>query len=88
MFGKIVVLIVLSFFLILPTDYAKADLTEGLVGYWPLDGDAQDISGNENHGEITGNVTPVADRFGTADSAMNFSGSTSDYIDLVSLQCC
>jgi len=60
----------------------RADLTEGLVGYWPLDGDALDASGNGNDGVIMGNVTPTTDRFGTKDSAMNFPGSTSDYIDL------
>jgi len=60
----------------------RADLTEGLVGYWPLDGDALDASGNGNDGVIMGNVTPTTDRFGTKDSAMNFPGNTSDYIDL------
>ncbi|MFB0554084.1 MAG: LamG domain-containing protein [Phycisphaerae bacterium] len=60
----------------------RADLTEGLVGYWPLDGNAEDASGNGNHGVIEGNVTPTIDRFGTIDSAMNFPGNTSDYIDL------
>jgi len=61
---------------------AEADLTDGLVGYWPLDGNGDDASGNENHGVVNGNVTPVTDRFGTADSAMNFPGSTNAYIDL------
>ncbi len=61
---------------------AKGVSTEGLVGYWPLDGDAQDASGNGNHGVINGNVTPVADRFAAANTAMNFPGTTSAYIDL------
>ena len=60
----------------------KADLTTGLVGYWPLDGHAEDVSGNGNNGEIIGDVIPVADRFGGADSAMNFPGNTNSYIDL------
>ena len=71
---------VLALFVI--TGPAKAISTEGLVGYWPLDGDAQDASGNGNHGVINGSVTPVADRFGAANTAMNFPGTTSDYIDL------
>jgi len=60
----------------------RADLADGLVGYWPLDGNGDDASGNGNHGTVRGNVTPVADRFGNADSAMNFPGNTSNYIDL------
>jgi hypothetical protein len=60
----------------------RAGPAEGLVGYWPLDGNAEDASGNGNHGVIEGNVTPTTDRFGAPDSAMNFPGSTSDYIDL------
>jgi hypothetical protein len=82
MFGRIVVLVILASALVVPADHARADITEGLVGYWPLDGDAQDVSGNGNDGVVIGNVTPVTNRFGVADSAMNFPGSTSDYIDL------
>jgi hypothetical protein len=53
---------------------APADITSGLVGYWPLDGDAQDASGNDLHGTIS-KVTPAADRMGYADSAMSFTGA-------------
>ncbi|MHC4166343.1 MAG: LamG domain-containing protein, partial [Planctomycetota bacterium] len=76
----VVVSLALAF--LLPQSAIRADLTEGLVGYWPLDGNGDDASGNGNHGTVTGNVTPTADRFGTPDSAMSFPGSTSAYIDL------
>ena len=33
---------------------AKADVVTGLEGYWPLDSDAQDFSGNERHGTPIG----------------------------------
>jgi len=82
MYRKITTFIILASALVVPASHAKADLTEGLVGYWPLDGNAEDVSGNGNHGVINGNVTPVVDRFDTTYSAMNFPGSTSDYIDL------
>jgi hypothetical protein len=82
MYKKVFVLVILASFLVAPASYVKADLTKGLVGYWPLDGNAEDLSGNGNHGMIEGNVTPTTDRFGTPDSAMNFPGNTSDYIDL------
>ena len=29
-----------------------ADLTEGLVGYWPLDGNGDDLSGNGNDAQL------------------------------------
>ena len=53
---------------------APADITTGLVGYWPLDGDAQDASGNDLHGTIS-KVTPAPDRLSYADSAMSFTGA-------------
>jgi hypothetical protein len=61
---------------------AQADITTGLAGYWPLNGDAQDASGNGYHGTVMGAVTPVADRHGSPASAMRFPGQTSAYIDL------
>jgi hypothetical protein len=48
-------------------------LTNGLVGYWPFCGNANDISGNANHGTVNG-ATLTTDRFGTANSAYSFDG--------------
>ncbi|MCD6394409.1 MAG: DUF5060 domain-containing protein [Planctomycetes bacterium] len=53
-----------------------------LVGYWPLDGDASDLSVNGNDGTISGNVTPTADRLGNPSGAMSFAGGGSDKIDV------
>jgi hypothetical protein len=61
---------------------ARADITTGLVGYWPLDGDALDASGHGHDGTVQGAVTPVVDRNGSPASAMKFPGQTSAYIDL------
>ena len=66
----------------LGANLAKADIESGLVGYWPLDGDATDASGTGLHGTINGNVVPTTDRFGYADSAMLFPGATNSYIEL------
>jgi hypothetical protein len=66
-----------------------ADLTEGLVGYWPLDGDGTDASGNGFDGTINGDVTPVEDRFGNPNSAMQFPGVAVSHVaieDTVELQ--
>ena len=59
---------------------AAADIETGLVGYWPLDGDAQDATGNELHGVINGGVIPAPDRLGYPDSAMMFPGDAASNI--------
>jgi len=64
---------------VLLTATVGADITTGLVGYWPLDGNAQDASGNELHGTIS-KVTPAADRLGYPDSAMAFTGAADSFI--------
>jgi hypothetical protein len=48
--------------------------TNGLVGYWPFDGNANDVSGNGNNGTNNG-ATLTTDRNGNANSAYYFSGS-------------
>ncbi len=54
--------------------------TEGLVGYWPFNGNADDGSGNGNNGTVNGAI-PSQDRFGNANSAYSFDG-TDDYINI------
>ena len=54
--------------------------TNGLVGYWPFNGNANDASGNGNNGTVNGaNLT--SDRFGNANSSYNFNG-LSNYISI------
>ena len=48
-------------------------LSTGLVAYYPLDGNANDASGNGNNGVVTG-ALPVADRKGTPNAAYAFDG--------------
>jgi hypothetical protein len=45
--------------------------TNGLVGYWPFNGNANDESGNGNNGMVNG-ATLTADRFGIASKAYDF----------------
>ena len=52
---------------------ASADLKDGLVAYYPFNGNANDESGNENDGEVNG-ATLTEDRFGKAGSAYFFDG--------------
>jgi len=48
--------------------------TNGLVGWWGFNGNAQDASGNGNHGLING-ATLTSDRFGNQNGAFFFNGS-------------
>ncbi|MEY4865827.1 MAG: hypothetical protein RLY64_81, partial [Bacteroidota bacterium] len=52
--------------------------TNGLVGWWPFNGNANDESGNGNHGTVNG-ATLAADRFGNSGKAYLFDG-VDDYI--------
>jgi hypothetical protein len=54
--------------------------TNGLVAWYPFNGNANDESGNGNNGEVNGAVTSI-DRLGNNNSAYNFNGS-SDYISI------
>ncbi len=62
------------------TSDGQVRLLEGLVGYYPLNGDAHDYSGNCNHGQVYGaSATNGLD--GTFLSAMSFDGQD-DYIEI------
>ena len=52
----------------------------GLVAHYTFDGNANDVSGNNNNGTVSG-ASLVADRFGNANSAYDFAGSP-DYIEV------
>ncbi len=70
---KIVLLLVLlsaGFFA--KTSYAQIP-TDGLVGYWPFNGNADDESGNGCNGTVFG-ATLIPDRFENANSAYYFDG--------------
>jgi uncharacterized protein (TIGR02145 family) len=48
--------------------------TNGLVGWWGFNGNAQDGSGNGNHGTVNG-ATLTTDRFGNQNGAYSFDGN-------------
>jgi hypothetical protein len=81
---KLIILLIVAFPLILvtcenvpPTD--NIDLENGLVAYFPFNGNANDESGNGNDGIVI-DATLTQDRFENADSAYSFDGD-GDYID-------
>lgn len=47
--------------------------TNGLVGYWPFSGNANDASGNGNNGTVQGALL-TTDRFGDTNKAYSFNG--------------
>jgi hypothetical protein len=49
--------------------------TNGLIAYWPFNGNANDASGNGNNGTVNG-ATLTTDRFGNANSAYSFNGTS------------
>ncbi|MEY5001478.1 MAG: hypothetical protein RLZZ211_1514 [Bacteroidota bacterium] len=51
--------------------------TSGLVGWWPFNGNANDLSGNGNNGTVNG-ATLTTDRFGNASGAYAFNGTSSN----------
>ena len=63
-------------FLILATVSGQIP-TESLICYWPFNGNANDLSINNNHGIVNG-ATLIPDRFGNINSAYSFDGN--DYI--------
>ncbi len=54
--------------------------TNGLIGYYPFTGNANDLSGNSNDGTITG-ASLTTDRFSNPNSAYSFNG-TSSYLKI------
>jgi hypothetical protein len=59
-------------------------LQNGLVGYWPFCGNANDESGNGNDGTVNG-ATLTEDRLGNANEAYSFDG-VDDFIEVANNQ--
>ncbi|GDX48754.1 hypothetical protein LBMAG25_15720 [Bacteroidota bacterium] len=54
--------------------------TNGLVGWWPFNGNANDESGNGNNGTVNG-AALTTDRFGNANAAYDFDG-VNDFVQV------
>jgi len=76
--------IILLFLLLTTISFAQIPSyvpSNGLVGWWPFNGNANDESGNGNNGTVNG-ATLTVDRFGVADKAYSFDG-VNDYIEVL-----
>src|SRR5262245_34362099 len=60
---------------------ATLDLTSGLIAYYPFDGNANDDSGNRNHGVVHG-ATLAADKCGNPDSAYFLNRANANWIEV------
>lgn len=58
----------------------KSTLNDGLIAYYPFNGNANDNSGNNHHG-IVHRAQLISDRKGNTNSAYSFNGDT-NYIDI------
>jgi len=65
-----------TLFFIATLVHGQVDLKSNLYGDWKLDGDANESIKNEINGTLTDCVSQT-DRFGNAESALSFNGSTS-----------
>jgi len=73
--------IIISLLLIIGSvSYSYGAITDGLVAYYPFNGNANDESGNGNNGTVNG-AALTTDRFGNANSAYSFEG-VNDYIEV------
>lgn len=72
------ILLTATILIIVATGTASANLTDGLVAYYPFNGNANDNSGNGHNGTVYG-ANLVADRFGNPNNAYSFNG-VSDYV--------
>jgi len=59
--------------------------TDGLWAHYPLDGNAQDASGNNNHGTASAGLTQTTDRNGIENSAYAFDSKSADYLKVKQL---
>ena len=71
---------ILFFILISIRFIGQVDLTSNLVLCMPMNGNANDFSGNSNNGVFIGTVTPTLDRFNVSNTAIKFNGSS--YVDV------
>ena len=64
--------------LLLASNTVIANINDGLVAYYPFNGDAQDSSGNSNHGTEHGGVSYID---GVKGQAAKFDG-VDDYVEI------
>ena len=77
-------ILLFSAILITTLAFPQVNLQQGLVAYYPFNGNANDESGNGNDGTVFGAI-PTIDRFGNLNSTFIFDG-VNDYISVPNSQ--
>lgn len=70
--------ILVAVVVLVPAGTTFANLTDGLIAYYPFSGNANDASGSGHNGTVYG-ASLTADRFGNLNSAYSFDG-VDDYV--------
>jgi hypothetical protein len=70
---NLLVILVLFFSLLSGISKSNSQPSNGLIAYYPFNGNAKDQSGNDNNGKVFG-ASLTKDRFGISDRAYHFSG--------------
>lgn len=68
--------------IILISTNSFGQLSNGLKAYYTFGGNVDDISGQNNNGNIVGSIQQIADRFGTTNCAYEFPGNSTNYINI------
>ena len=68
--------------IILTTICSYGQLANGLKAYYAFGGNANDLSGQNNNGNLIGTPTLTSDRFATSNCAYEFPGTSTDYINV------
>ena len=76
---KLILLLAISIAKISFSQVPNYVATNGLIGWWPFNGNANDEGSNGNHGTVSG-ATLTTDRNGVANQAYSFDG-VNDFID-------
>jgi len=77
---KIFQALVVSLFLFSSTIFSQS-VQDGLIAYYPFNGNANDVSGNNHNGILNGDITPCDDLNENANRAFIFDG-VDDYVEI------
>ncbi len=71
---------ILAFYFIFNLGVSQAQIINGLQAYYPLNGNANDYSGNGNHGTLQNTPSVASDKYGGTTHAYAFDPGSSEYI--------
>lgn len=83
---KKILILIISFIILIKLNYTNAQIpinvpVSGLQAWYPLNGNANDLSGNGKNGTLAGLIlpSPTTDRYGITNSAYSFVGVNATY---------